>query len=51
MLSGCGRVMHSVNQPSGGRVLGLRRMSQIIGFSMLLLGLRRKMLTTHGGFV
>lgn len=51
LLSGCGWMMHFVDQPSGGRVLGFRRICQIIGFSMLLLGSGKKMLTTHGRFV
>lgn len=43
--------MHFVDQLSGGRVLGFRRISQIISFSLLLLGSGEKMLTTRGCFV
>lgn len=44
-------MMHFVDQPSAGRVLGFRRISQIIGFSTLILGSGKKKLTTHGCFV
>lgn len=51
LLSGCAWMMHFVDQPSTGRVPGFRSTSQIVAFSMLLLGSGKKMLTTHGCFV
>lgn len=51
LLSSCGWMMLFVDQPSGGRVPGFRRISQINGFSTLLPGSEKKMLTTHGCFV